>query len=113
MLESATRSVTKLGEKIDESVSLSSLPGAGFVTTLTYRIKKTDASKLQDEYAKLVEGLQEAGDTEDGFMTNPGWCPLCYTISQWLKLGFESSPTTCLRRQSREISGRQSTSLRF
>ncbi|KAF9792406.1 hypothetical protein BJ322DRAFT_1029056 [Thelephora terrestris] len=52
MLESATRSVTKLGEKIDE-------------------IKKTDASKLQDEYAKLVEGLQEAGDDEDGFMANP------------------------------------------
>ncbi|KAF9653113.1 transcription factor TFIIH complex subunit Rad15 [Thelephora ganbajun] len=52
MLESATRSVTKLGDRIDE-------------------IKKTDASKLQDEYAKLVEGLQEAGDAEDGFMANP------------------------------------------
>jgi hypothetical protein len=31
-----------------------------------------DASKLQDEYAKLVEGLQEAQDDEDSFMTNPG-----------------------------------------
>lgn len=47
----------------------------GSVTSLTCRIKKTDASKLQDEYAKLVEGLQEAGDAEDGFMTNPGQCP--------------------------------------
>lgn len=36
------------------------------------RIKKTDASKLQDEYAKLVEGLQEASNDEDAFMTNPG-----------------------------------------
>ncbi|KAF8559571.1 DNA repair helicase [Imleria badia] len=55
MLDSATRSVTKLGEKIEE-------------------IKKTDATKLQDEYAKLVEGLQEAtAETtpEDAFMANP------------------------------------------
>ena len=36
------------------------------------RIKKTDASKLQDEYAKLVEGLQEAANDEDTFMSNPG-----------------------------------------
>ncbi|KAN0077292.1 Protein of unknown function (DUF1227) domain containing protein [Tylopilus felleus] len=55
MLDSAARSVTKLGEKIEE-------------------IKKTDAAKLQDEYSKLVEGLQEAtADTvpEDAFMANP------------------------------------------
>lgn len=37
-----------------------------------FRIKKTDASKLQDEYAKLVEGLQEAAPNEDTFMSNPG-----------------------------------------
>jgi len=40
-----------------------------------FRIKKTDAAKLQDEYAKLVEGLQEsAADAadEDAFMANPG-----------------------------------------
>lgn len=36
------------------------------------RIKKTDASKLQDEYAKLVEGLQEANNDEDAFVSNPG-----------------------------------------
>ena len=36
------------------------------------RIKKTDASKLQDEYAKLVEGLQEANSAEDAFVSNPG-----------------------------------------
>ncbi|KAF5357907.1 hypothetical protein D9756_001576 [Leucocoprinus leucothites] len=54
MLDSAARSITKLGEKIEE-------------------IKTTDAAKLQDEYAKLVEGLQEADDTDtDGFMANPG-----------------------------------------
>ena len=51
-------------------------PGARFVSTPICRIKKTDASKLQDEYAKLVEGLQEAEDAEDGFMANPGWWTL-------------------------------------
>ncbi|KAL7283362.1 hypothetical protein ACG7TL_002792 [Trametes sanguinea] len=52
MLDSAARSVVRLGEKIDE-------------------IKKTDASKLQDEYMKLVEGLQEANSAEDAFVSNP------------------------------------------
>jgi DNA excision repair protein ERCC-2 len=38
------------------------------------RIKQTDAAKLQDEYAKLVAGLQDTTDDsidEDAFMTNP------------------------------------------
>jgi len=52
MLDSAARSVGKLGEKIEE-------------------IKTTDAAKLQDEYAKLVEGLQDAVEDTDGFMANP------------------------------------------
>ncbi|KAI0030821.1 DNA repair helicase [Vararia minispora EC-137] len=52
MLDSASRSVTRLADKIEE-------------------IKKTDASKLQDEYKKLVEGLQESTDAEDAFMSNP------------------------------------------
>ncbi|EIW85193.1 DNA repair helicase [Coniophora puteana RWD-64-598 SS2] len=53
MLDSAARSVVKLGDKIEE-------------------IKRTDAAKLQDEYARLVEGLQEpAAPEEDSFMSNP------------------------------------------
>ncbi|KAJ6596885.1 hypothetical protein DFH09DRAFT_104831 [Mycena vulgaris] len=54
MLDSAGRSIIKLGDKIDE-------------------IKTTDAAKLQDEYARLVNGLQEPSDddAEDGFMSNP------------------------------------------
>ena len=39
------------------------------------RIKTTDAAKLQDEYAKLVEGLQDDdanADDEDVVMGNPG-----------------------------------------
>ncbi|KDN37186.1 hypothetical protein RSAG8_10318, partial [Rhizoctonia solani AG-8 WAC10335] len=54
MLESAARSVTRLGEKIDE-------------------IKTTDASRLQEEYERLVEGLQETENdrAEDVIMANP------------------------------------------
>lgn len=53
MLDSATRSVNKLSDKIEE-------------------IKTTDAAKLQDEYAKLVEGLQESSDEpEDEAFSNP------------------------------------------
>lgn len=52
MLDSASRSVAKLGEKIEE-------------------IKVTDAAKLQNEYAKLVEGLQDAEENEEGVMGNP------------------------------------------
>ncbi|KAM0790340.1 DNA-dependent ATPase of the nucleotide excision repair factor 4 complex [Microbotryomycetes sp. NB124-2] len=57
MLDSAAKNVEKLNERIKE-------------------IKETDASKLEDEYRKLVEGLR-AGDGADGageeddFMANP------------------------------------------
>ncbi|KAJ7940647.1 hypothetical protein B0H13DRAFT_2397190 [Mycena leptocephala] len=54
MLDSAGRSITKLGDKVDE-------------------IKTRDSSRLQDEYAKLVNGLREPSEdvAEDGFMSNP------------------------------------------
>jgi len=46
-------------------------------SSIVFRIKINDAAKLQDEYAKLVEGLQETMDvTEDSdvFMANPRKC---------------------------------------
>lgn len=54
MLDSAYRSINQLSDRVDE-------------------IKKTDASKLQDEYARLVEGLQEQGENREAetFMANP------------------------------------------
>lgn len=54
MLDSAYRSINQLSERVDE-------------------IKKTDASKLQDEYARLVEGLQQQGEQREAesFMANP------------------------------------------
>ena len=60
MLESAARSVNKIGDKIEE-------------------IKRTDASKLQDEYEKLVAGLQDANDRreEEDMLANPGTYRSC------------------------------------
>ncbi|KAL1409548.1 TFIIH/NER complex ATP-dependent 5'-3' DNA helicase subunit [Vanrija albida] len=52
MLESAARSVAKIGDKVDE-------------------IKKNDAQKLQDEYEKLVAGLSNARTEEDDLLANP------------------------------------------
>ncbi|TXT04246.1 hypothetical protein VHUM_04244 [Vanrija humicola] len=52
MLESAARSVAKIGDKIDD-------------------IKKNDAQKLQDEYEKLVAGLSNARGEEDDLLANP------------------------------------------
>ena len=41
MLESASRSVDRLSDKISE-------------------VKESDAQRLQDEYSKLVEGMQDS-----------------------------------------------------
>ncbi|KAI9830834.1 MAG: DNA-dependent ATPase of the nucleotide excision repair factor 4 complex [Sarea resinae] len=53
-LRKATRGANNLDRKITE-------------------MKSSDADKLQNEYAKLVEGLRDAGDArdEDAFMANP------------------------------------------
>ncbi len=54
-LRKATRGAQNLERKISE-------------------MKDTDAEKLQNEYAKLVEGLRDADQAreEDAFMSNPG-----------------------------------------
>lgn len=54
MLESAARSVNKIGDKIEE-------------------IKRTDADKLQNEYEKLVAGLQDAHEQreDEDMLANP------------------------------------------
>ncbi|KAJ7219264.1 hypothetical protein GGX14DRAFT_435418 [Mycena pura] len=54
MLDSAGRSITKLGEQIEE-------------------IKTKDSAKLQEEYVRLVNGLKDPSedDAEDTFMSNP------------------------------------------
>jgi DNA excision repair protein ERCC-2 len=59
-LRKATRGAQNLERKISE-------------------MKHTDAEKLQNEYAKLVEGLRDADQAreEDAFMSNPGAYNFC------------------------------------
>ncbi len=56
MLDNAYRSVNKLAERVEQ-------------------VKQTDADKLQQEYEKLVQGLQEGqdehADEEEPFLANP------------------------------------------
>lgn len=71
MLDAAGRSVAKLSERIEEWVVYLHIQNNN---NDKRRVKATDAAKLQDEYAKLVEGLQEAVEDEadtDGVMGNP------------------------------------------
>ena len=65
-LQNAADSVTQLDKEITRCVRSLWAP-------LTVRIKETDEQKLQDEYARLVEGLAEADVArgEDSFMQNP------------------------------------------
>lgn len=53
-LDSAYRCINQLADKVDE-------------------VKKADSSKLQDEYSRLVEGLQQQSDDREAetFMANP------------------------------------------
>jgi DNA excision repair protein ERCC-2 len=48
--------------------------GADNLDRKVTHLKATDATKLQDEYNKLVDGLRGAGEArdEDAFMANPG-----------------------------------------
>ena len=53
--------------------------GANNLERKIEEMKSSDAEKLQNEYAKLVEGLRDADEArqEDAFMANPGnrfWC---------------------------------------
>lgn len=76
MLDAAARSVVKLGEKIEEYV-FPPIMLHNVQAKLHTRIKTTDAAKLQNEYARLVEGLQDAGDdpATDEYMSAPGIRP--------------------------------------
>lgn len=75
MLESAARSVQNINERIEEQViSQPRFPDCrANEAALFNRVKRTDATKLQDEYQKLVQGLQEQdlARDEEQWMTNP------------------------------------------
>lgn len=99
MLDSASRSVTALEDKIKE-------------------IKRTDAGKLQEEYARLVEGLEDSARArdEDSFMGNPGACSVPHIVKVAALLigrcpcNAQSYRTTCFKKLYRATSDEPSTS---
>ena len=65
-LRKATRGANNLERKITE-------------------MRSSDAEKLQNEYAKLVEGLRDADEAreEDTFMANPGRVAVLFSLEFW------------------------------
>jgi len=66
--------IESLSTDITEDSLRKATRGAQNLETKISEMKDTDAEKLQNEYAKLVEGLREADEAreEDTFMSNPG-----------------------------------------
>ena len=90
-LRKATRGANNLERKIEE-------------------MKTTDADKLQNEYAKLVEGLRDADEArqEDAFMANPGSNVITLIYEHHILTFRQLCPMTCLRKLYLEIYGGQS-----
>jgi DNA excision repair protein ERCC-2 len=68
--------IESLSIDITEDSLRKATKGANNLDRKITELKATDATKLQDEYNKLVDGLRDAGEArdEDAFMANPGKC---------------------------------------
>ena len=81
--------IESLSTDITEDSLRKATRGAQNLENKIAEMRETDADKLKNEYAKLVEGLRDADEArqEDAFMSNPGWF-------------HQSSSTTLLTRSS-------------
>jgi DNA excision repair protein ERCC-2 len=66
--------IESLSTDITEDSLRKATRGAQNLENKIAEMKDSDADKLKDEYAKLVEGLRDADEAreEDAFMSNPG-----------------------------------------
>ena len=66
--------IESLSIDLTEDSLRKAMRGASNLERKIEEMKSTDAEKLQNEYQKLVEGLQQAEQdrNEDAFMANPG-----------------------------------------
>jgi DNA excision repair protein ERCC-2 len=66
--------IESLSTDITEDSLRRATRGAQNLENKIAEMKDSDADKLKDEYAKLVEGLRDADEAreEDAFMSNPG-----------------------------------------
>ena len=67
--------IESLSTDITEDSLRKATRGAQNLENKIAEMKDSDADKLKNEYAKLVEGLRDADEAreEDAFMANPGW----------------------------------------
>jgi DNA excision repair protein ERCC-2 len=70
--------IESLSTDITEDSLRKATRGAQNLERKITEMKDTDADKLKNEYAKLVEGLRDAEEArdEDAFMSNPGLPPV-------------------------------------
>lgn len=68
--------IESLSTDITEDSLRKATRGAQNLENKIAEMKDSDADKLKNEYAKLVEGLRDADEAreEDAFMSNPGKC---------------------------------------
>lgn len=122
MLDTAARNVETLTEKIAEWVFQSRPPLEAACSQQptrfrTLRIKEKDASKLEDEYRRLVEGLQQSEEhvEDEDFMANPGSShrsprhPFDSVSRLNLNVSLQCSRKICFKRRSPAISAERST----
>ncbi len=74
---------------------------------ILFRIKKTDADKLQSEYEKLVTGLQQANEAreDEDMLSSPGELHLRESM-----LSAQCCQRTCWTKRSQGISERPNIS---
>ena len=68
--------IESLSIDLNDDILRKATKGADNLERKINEMRTSDADKLQDEYAKLVEGLRDADEARDenAFMSNPGNC---------------------------------------
>lgn len=106
--------IESLSTDITEDSLRKATRGAQNLENKIAEMKDSDADKLKDEYAKLVEGLRDADEAreEDAFMSNPGQF-IFMIIRHPTTKDFAALPDDLLKKLFRGIFEEQSTLSHF
>ncbi len=106
--------IESLSTDITEDSLRKATRGAQNLENKILEMKDTDADKLKNEYAKLVDGLRDQNEArqEDAFMSNPGQSFDRMSYNDFTN-DFQLSRMIFSKRPFLEIFGEQSTLLRF
>lgn len=78
--------IESLSIDLNDDILRKATKGADNLERKINEMRSSDADKLQEEYAKLVEGLRDADEARDenAFMSNPGEFFRSKNLLQWL-----------------------------